>query len=487
MSHPILDQLKRAGVMPASATLDSRAVVPGSLFLAVPGDKVDGRQYIADAIARGAIAVLWEADSFTWNPAWTVPNEPVRDLREQLGDITAALYGEPSSQLSLIGVTGTNGKTSSSHWLMQAFSALGRKTAVIGTVGNGFAGDLAEAANTTPDAVSLQRLLADYRDAGARVVAMEVSSHALDQGRVNGARFSTALFTNLTRDHLDYHGTMEAYGAAKAKLFAWPGLQHAVVNDDDPFDATLVATARRFGAQVTTYGLEQGDIRCSSIQLGLAGTTLHLITPQGEAQVTTGLIGAFNVSNLLGVLGVLLAEGVALADAVRALSGIKSVAGRMQRVGNGTDEPLVVVDYAHTPDALEKALSTLKAVLPEGGRLISVFGCGGDRDPGKRPVMGEISGRLADHTIVTSDNPRTEDPQRIVEQVAAGVAGSHEIEIDRRAAITTAVSLARTGDVVLIAGKGHEDYQIIGTTKHHFDDVEEAQAALASWREAHHG
>ncbi|WP_374335037.1 bifunctional UDP-N-acetylmuramoyl-L-alanyl-D-glutamate--2,6-diaminopimelate ligase MurE/UDP-N-acetylmuramoyl-tripeptide--D-alanyl-D-alanine ligase MurF [Leeia sp.] len=483
MNMDVMAFLRQLPPSVTDLTLDSRMAGPGRVFVAMPGSAQDGRRYIEQAVAAGASAVIHEAEGYEWPAALQVPHCAVTGLRDQLGQISDQWYGAPSQQLSLIGITGTNGKTSCTHWLMQALDALGRKTAVIGTAGNGFAGQLVEAANTTPDAVTLHATLADLLKQGARAVAMEVSSHALEQGRVNGARYRTALFTNLTRDHLDYHGTMAAYGAAKARLFCWPGLQHAVINIDDPFGPELVALARAQGVQVLSYGLSQGDLHCRQLQMGLEGLQLELVTPYGDVSVNSTLLGRFNVANLLGVLGVLLCEGVSLAEAGRVLGRIRSVAGRMQRVGGGV-QPSVVVDYSHTPDALENALQTLRDVLPAGGKLYCVFGCGGDRDAGKRPIMGEIAGRLADVAVVTSDNPRTEDPHSIVAQVAAGVVGAHHVEVDRRAAIRHAIAAAQAGDIVLIAGKGNEDYQIIGKTKHHFDDVEEARLALVGADEA---
>ncbi|WP_018151924.1 UDP-N-acetylmuramoyl-L-alanyl-D-glutamate--2,6-diaminopimelate ligase [Leeia oryzae] len=474
----LIDQFRALTANVNALVIDSREVLPGAAFFALPGEHGDGRDYIPAAIAAGATLVVWESEGFSWQPDWQVANLGVADLRQAIGWLASEFYGHPAEGMSFVGVTGTNGKTSCTHWLMQAFDLLGRKTAVVGTVGNGFAGHLTEATHTTPMPIALQQLLRDFKAADAQVVAMEVSSHALEQGRANGVPFSTALFTNLTRDHLDYHGDMAAYAAAKARLFKWPNLKHAVINADDPFSGELLTIAEAHQVKVLTYGISQGDIHCSRIAMDLNGLDLDIQTPEGVIRVQSGLIGEFNISNLLGVLGVLLAEGVALADAGKVLGQIRSVAGRMQRVG-GQDQPLIVIDYAHTPDALEKALTTLKVVLPEGGKLYVVFGCGGDRDNGKRPVMGGIAGRIADVVIVTSDNPRTEDASTIVQQVAAGVdENPHEVVIDRHQAIRRAVALAKAGDIVLIAGKGHEDYQIIGKSKHHFDDVEEACLAL---------
>ena len=467
------------GLQPRAVSLDSRAVQPGDLFLAFPGDGGDGRAHIAQALARGAAAVLWEAAGFDWNPAWRVPNAPLPGLRRLAGEVAAQVYGHPAGELHIAGVTGTNGKTSCSHWIAQAMTVCGRRTAVLGTLGNGFPGALAPATHTTPDPVSLQRELRRLRDLGAEAVAMEVSSHALQQDRVAGVCFETALFTNLTRDHLDYHGDMASYGAAKARLFDWPDLANAVINADDRFGLALVDRAARTGARVLSYGLGHGDIAGHDLRLSLQGMELRVSTPWGTTVLRSGLIGGFNASNLLGTLGVLLAGGLPLEDAVGALAQARPVAGRielLQRPG----APLVVVDYAHTPDALEKVLETLRELVGHepGARLLCVFGCGGDRDPGKRPLMGGIATRLADLAIVTSDNPRDEDPAVIVAQVVTGAGPNHEVCIDRTEAITRALSLARPGDVVLIAGKGHETTQEIRGEKYPFDDLAVACSLL---------
>ena len=394
----------------AHMTADSRRVQTGSLFVAYKGDANDGRAYIAQAIASGASAVMWEQEGFTWNADWKVPNQPIRGLRQAVGDVASEFYGKPSDQLWMVGVTGTNGKTTCSHWLAQAFNALGRQSAVVGTLGNGLLNDLSKTSNTTPDSIVLHGLLADYLAQKVNVVAMEVSSHGLDQGRVNGVAFDIAVFTNLTRDHLDYHGDMQAYGDAKKKLFAWNGLKTAVLNRDDAFGADLAAKLAAQGKSVMTYGLNKdflgkNDIAVNSMQLNDAGMRLDVTTPKGAATVCANVIGQFNAYNLIAVLATLLASDIALVDAVKAISTIKPVAGRMQQCGGG-NQPLIVVDYAHTPDALEQVLKSLSAQLAPNSQLICVFGCGGDRDKGKRPLMGKVSSSLASRVIVTSDNPR---------------------------------------------------------------------------------
>lgn len=467
------------GVDIRAVTLDSRTVAPGDLFLAFPGERSDGREHIGAAIAKGAAAVLWEADGFGWNASWRVPNTPVRGLRAIAGEIAAQVYGRPSEALWMAGVTGTNGKTSCSHWIAQSLTRCGRTTAIVGTLGNGFPGQLSSATHTTPDPVTLQRELAGFRAQGASAVAMEVSSHALAQDRVRGVAFDTALFTNLTRDHLDYHGDMAAYGAAKAKLFAWPGLAHAVVNLDDPFGRDLAAGIDRSQTRVLGYGVGHGDIAAHDVDLSTRGLSLEIRTPWGAARLRSRVIGGFNVSNLLGTLGVLLTADLPLDAAVEALGDVTPVAGRLDMV-RLPGKPLVVVDYAHTPDALEKVLETLREIVghDSGAKLICVFGCGGDRDPGKRPIMGGIATRLADLAIVTSDNPRSEDPDAIIAQVMAGAVRPARAESDRSAAIAQAIAAASEDDVILIAGKGHEAYQEVAGRRHPFNDADVARALL---------
>lgn len=458
-------------------TADSRKVVPGALFLAYPGVHSDGRNYIAQAIAAGASGVAWESKDFAWHADWQVANAGVAGLKEQVAEIAAEYYGHPSQKLTMLGVTGTNGKTSVSQWLAQAMTALNEKTAVIGTIGNGFVDSQAEASNTTPDAVLLQQMLADFVRQDARAVAMEVSSHGLHQGRVNAVKFDVAVLTNLSRDHLDYHETMEEYAAAKAQLFFWPGLRFSVVNADDAFGLSLAEKLQAQAKPVLTYGLNAGDVRGANLQLLQHGLRMQVTTPQGEAAVFAPVLGRFNAYNVLAVLSTLLALEISLTDAVAAIGRISPVPGRMQQFG-GDAKPLVVVDYAHTPDALEKVLATLREQVQGQSQLICVFGCGGDRDAGKRPLMGEVAAKLADTIIVTSDNPRSENPAQIIAQVAAGIHKPHISEPDRAAAIQRAVGLAQAGDIVLLAGKGHEDYQEIKGVRTFFSDAALALAAL---------
>ncbi|HEX8979565.1 MAG TPA: UDP-N-acetylmuramoyl-L-alanyl-D-glutamate--2,6-diaminopimelate ligase [Parasulfuritortus sp.] len=456
-------------------TADSRRVCPGDVFLALPGAVHDGRDHIQAAVSAGAAAVLWEPDGYAWPVGLAVPNFPVPDLKGRAPAIAAAWWCDPSQALWMTGVTGTNGKTSCSHWLADAFGRLGRKTAVIGTLGNGFPGELQGASHTTPDAVTLQGLLAGYRNAGAVGVAMEVSSHALDQGRVEGVAFDVAVLTNLSRDHLDYHGDMTAYAHAKTRLFDWPGLKWAVLNLEDELGKRLHKGLAGRDVHCLSYGLGVGDIRGEALRLSADGLAMEVETPWGRGELRTGLVGRFNAANLLACLGALLAANISLADALAALEPTRSVAGRMQRLGGGA-LPTVIVDYAHTPDALEKTLATLRDLT--AGRLVCVFGCGGGRDKGKRPLMGEAAARLADRVVVTSDNPRHEAPADIVADILVGMPAGQQVELDRAAAIRAAIAGATPGDVVLIAGKGHEDYQEIEGVRRPFSDVAEAERAL---------
>ena len=470
-------EIDTLGVPVTGLTADSRKVKRGDLFLAYPGGHADGRRFIDQAIGAGAAAVLWDSRGFRWDSAWKLPNLGVPELRAHLGDIASHFHGHPSRDLWVTGVTGTNGKTSCSHWIAQSLSRLGRKTAVIGTIGSGFPGALEPALNTTPDAVTLQSQLADFRMRGAEACVMEVSSHGIAQGRVSGVEFDVALFTNLSRDHLDYHKTIEDYAAAKAKLFHWPQLKHAIVNLDDRFGQHLANSIDRSRVNVLGYGLGRGEIAGHRLDLSTRGLKLEITTPWGAAELDSPMIGGFNASNLLGVLGVLITSEVPLQDAVQALSRVEPVPGRLQMVGD-PGAPLVVVDYAHTPDALEKALETLRSTLSSEGRLHCVFGCGGDRDPGKRPLMGEVATRLADRVVITSDNPRSENPRAIIDEILAGAHPNYAIEEDRAMAILQAISGAAPKDVVLIAGKGHETYQEIGDRRLPFDDAEVAREIL---------
>lgn len=460
-------------------TSDSRKVQPGSLFLAYPGDKSDGRNYIADAIKNGAYAVIWESgvesDSFEWNAEWDIENKPIKQLRAQASTIASQFYNNPSTRMWMIGVTGTNGKTSISQWLSQCFNHLGNKTAVIGTLGNGLPNQLSATANTTPDAVLLQEMLAEYVKQDVKTVAMEVSSHGLHQNRVKGVHFDVAVLSNLTRDHLDYHGSFEAYADAKRRLFVENELKCAVLNADDEFGRKLEAELTDAGTPVMSYGIDSGDVRATELHFENTHFIFYAHTPFGNAPVKANLIGRFNVYNVLAVLATLLASKVSLDDALEAISHIQSAAGRMQQLGGG-DLPLVVVDYAHTPDALEKVLGTLKAQA--SAKLICIFGCGGNRDAGKRALMGKVACEIADAVVVTSDNPRDENPDKIIQDIVGAMQGNYAVEKDRAKAISIGILSAKPQDIVLIAGKGHEDYQEIAGKKQHFSDVEQAQNVL---------
>lgn len=463
-----------------SITTDSRQVQVGSLFLAYSGDVSDGRDYIPDAIKNGASAIIWDTENFEWNAEWDIENVGIKHLRQQSGIIASQFYKAPSEKMWMIGVTGTNGKTSITQWLSQCFNNLNHKTAVIGTLGNGLPNQLSETSNTTPDAVLLQSILADYAQQGVQNVAMEVSSHGLHQGRVQAINFDVAVLSNLTRDHLDYHITFEAYAAAKRSLFEYSDLKCAVLNADDAFGQVLTHDLNAADKTVLTYGIEQGDVRAENLRFGTTNFSFDAVTPYGNAAVQVNLVGKFNVYNVLAVLATLLVSQVSLADAIAVIAQIESAKGRMQMLGGGS-LPLVVVDYAHTPDALEKVLETLKQQA--SSKLICIFGCGGNRDKGKRPEMGKVATRLADAVVVTSDNPRDEAPDGIIEDILKDMHGNvmhsnYMVEPDRAKAISVGILSAKPNDIVLIAGKGHEEYQEVKGKKHYFSDIEQAKEVL---------
>ncbi len=469
---------------------DSRRVTPGAAFFAYPGEAADGRRHIPDALAQGASAVVWEAEGFDWDPAWGVPNVGVKGLKNAAGRLAHEYYGRPSESLWTCGVTGTNGKTSSTQWIAAAIGSHGEACGVIGTLGASFADKSVELGNTTPDALELHRLLAEFLQEGAKAVAMEVSSHGLVQGRVNGIAFDCALFTNLTHDHLDFHGSMEAYAAAKARLFDFASLAHAVLNLDDVVGVRLARTLGERGLPTIGYSLTPEGVAPGSvgsfivardIRIGSDNTQLELTTSWGDRRATLRQLGRFNAANLLGVLGCLVAYGLDIDTALASIANLPDVPGRMQRLGGG-GRPVAVVDYAHTPDALEKVLHALRPVAEAGGgRLIAVFGAGGNRDALKRPRMGEVASRLADRIVLTSDNPRDEQPSAIIAEIRSGVSIAHDVEPDRAKAIAAAIRGARPGDVVLIAGKGHETYQEIAGRRLPFSDVVVAEQSIAAW------
>lgn len=465
-------------------SLDSRKVRPGDLFLAVPGLKVDGRTHIADALKRGAAAVAYEVEGASVLPITDVPLIPVKGLAGQLSAIAGRFYGEPSRRLNLIGVTGTNGKTSVTQLVAQALDLLGQRCGIVGTLGTGFFEALHSGLHTTPDPIAVQATLADLKHAEARAVAMEVSSHGLEQGRVKAVEFDVAVFTNLSRDHLDYHGTMEAYGAAKAQLFAWPDLRCRVINLDDAFGREL-ADGQSL-PKLITYSLldKSASLYCRDAHFDDHGVRATLVTAQGEHLLRSSLLGRFNLSNLLAAIGGLLGLEYALDEILKVLPQLVGPVGRMQRLGGGT-QPLVVVDYAHTPDALEKVLEALRPHAK--GRLLCLFGCGGDRDRGKRPLMAEVAERLADVVLVTDDNPRSEASAQIFDDIRPGFSAAAPVRFvpGRGPAISEFIASAQAEDVVLLAGKGHEDYQEIDGQRHPFSDLDQAAVALAAWEAEH--
>lgn len=472
-------------------TLDSRAVRPGDVFVALRGTRGHGLEHAEQALEAGAIALLWEPapDVSQLPPPLTerlgqVPALAIQGLREQIGVIADRFYGSPSKELAVIGVTGTDGKTSCTHFIAASLDGRDGRCGLIGTLGYGLYGELDRASHTTPDAIRVHGLLADMRARGANRVAMEVSSHALDQRRVEGVRFHTAVLTNLTRDHLDYHGDVEAYAAAKRRLFMMPGLRHAVVNLDDALGREL-AVGVADSVQVIGYGMEPAHhtltdsvVRGERLELDARGLLLQVSTPWGSAVIRSALLGAFNASNLLAVLATLVVAGLPFEDACAAVEQLRTVPGRVERFGGEAGKPLVVVDYAHTPKALESVLHALRA--HSQGRLWCVFGCGGDRDLGKRPLMAAAAERFADRVVVTDDNPRGEDPERIVADILAGFARPDDVmvERDRARAIAHAIGSAAASDVVLVAGKGHEDYQEVDGRRLPFSDREQVRSVL---------
>jgi UDP-N-acetylmuramoyl-L-alanyl-D-glutamate--2,6-diaminopimelate ligase len=512
-----------ASVLPAGAALvaDSRAVARGDAFFAYPGERADGRRFVEQALARGAAALVTEPAAA--GAAWPVPHREVAGLKALCGPIAAAFHGAPSARLDVVAVTGTNGKTSCTQWIAQGLQALGRPSAVVGTLGAGEPDALEDLGLTTPDALSVQALFARFAARGASSVAIEASSIGLHQHRLDGTRVAVAVHTNVTRDHLDYHGTMAAYAQAKAALFAWPGLRAAVVNLDDPWHATMLAEVapgvQRIGyridapADAPTDGAgtgrtagregaaEGGSAACHpaaaqvdrllvarAITPTARGTCIAIDGDFGAATFVTPLLGRFNVSNLLAVAASWLALGVGFEAAMARLERLRPVPGRLQAVapeaGDGEAAPLVVVDYAHTPDALANALEALRPVArARGGVLWCVFGAGGERDPGKRPLMGAVAQRCADRVVLTSDNPRGESPEAILDAIEAGLSAPPALrDADRARALAAAVGDAASRDVVLIAGKGHEPYQEVAGVRHPFLDADHAARALAARR-----
>ncbi len=467
---------------------DSRQVQQGDLFITCLGEPKRQRSYIEQAQANGAVAVaIDDAQALLLDSSdLTVPIIGLPNLASSQGIIAAKVNDFPSQKMALIGITGTNGKTSCSHFIAESIAHLGLTCGVMGTLGYGLLQAMQQGPNTTPDAVTMQNHLGAMADAGANACAIEVSSHGLDQGRLNGCRFETAVFTNLTQDHLDYHGSMKAYGLAKARLFNWPSLRHVVINFDDDFGRGLVnevapsVTTYTYSAQVSD--VEYVDLGVLSLVQHSKGIEATISTPVGTGALTVGLIGRFNLSNLLATLAVLLLHKIELGSALSALNRLTTVCGRMQLIDSkarNTNVARAIVDYAHTPDALEQALMAAKEHLPSG-KLWVVFGCGGDRDVSKRPKMAAIAERWADHVIVTDDNPRTEANTQILAHICSGFKRMDKVvvEADRGQAIALAMAQAEVDDLVLIAGKGHETYQHIQGHKHHFSDHEQVLKAV---------
>lgn len=469
--------------------LDHRQLANGDLFIALPGARHDGRRFIAEAISAGAAAVLKSADSEDEQIQWVghVPVVPYLNLAADVSAIAAAFYGQPSRTLNLVAVTGTNGKSTCTHLLAQLYSLLGEKSAVAGTMGYGItdprpgkSGGLTDTGMTTADAVTSQAMLAELKGAGARTVAMEVSSHSLHQHRVAAVNFDVAVFTNLSRDHLDYHGDMASYGQAKRMLFVQPGLRHRIINQDDAFGRELLKEFKGGkGAETLSYSLRDSsaDLYLDTIELLPEGLRATVVSPWGKGSFSSSLLGEFNLSNILAVIAVAGAQGKKLSAILKALAKLKPVAGRMECLPEAQDVT-VVVDYAHTPDGLDHALRALRAHAT--GKIHCVFGCGGDRDKGKRPLMAAVAEAHADQVYVTSDNPRSESQREIAADIRQGFKHPDNVKFidDRNAAIEQAILAAQAGDCVLIAGKGHETYQQVGDCRLPFSDVKQARLAI---------
>jgi len=462
-------------------SVDSRNTAEGHLFICIKGHDSDGHHYAEEAVRQGAAALMTERELKV-----ELPQLIVKDSRHALAVAADHFYKRPSHSIKLIGVTGTNGKTTTTYLLEKILSDSGQSTGVIGTIERRFAGEAYLMAGTTPDALQLQRHLSEMRDAGVQYCAMEVSSHALWQGRVKGCRFRTAIFTNLSQDHLDYHETMDKYAAAKGLFFSRLGNAYSETADDRMYavlnadDVRSEEYAAMTSAEIVTYGIDEAaDVRASGIQITAQGTSFHVNTFRGKADITLQLAGKFNVYNALAAMSAALIEGIALNEIKNSLEGIPGVPGRVESVYEGQSFACLV-DYAHTPDGLENVLRAIQQFAEK--RIICVFGCGGDRDRKKRPLMGKIAARYGDYTIITSDNPRTESAERIMDDIEAGLLeaerGEYERIADRRVAIEKAVEMASPGDVVLIAGKGHETYQLINGVSYPFDDRVVARAAI---------
>lgn len=472
-----MPECRAANTMINGVQIDSRKVKAGDLFLAIPGEIHDGRQFIEQAVACGAAAVVAEPPVAGFVDALAVPLIEVPDLQQESGLIASRFHGLPSANLHMVGVTGTNGKTTTSRLVAQLVRMQGRSCGVIGTLGASLDETVGQGSNTTPDAVSLQQQLSAWYEQGVHAVSMEVSSHAMVQGRVNGVCFETAVFTNLSHDHLDYHGSMDAYGRAKLSLFVSEGLKHALLNLDDEFSARI-RDAVEPDVRVITYSVSDpsADVFVERADFSAGQVTGVLRTPWGTGEFVSPLPGDFNLANLAAAVSAVTLAGESFDSVLDTASRLRSVPGRMQSLPNALGIQ-VIVDYAHTPDALEQVLKALKPHVE--GDLVAVFGCGGDRDREKRQVMGRVACAIADKVLVTSDNPRGEDPDAILADIESGCSGDYSLEVDRASAIERAVNEASPGDCVVIAGKGHEDYQIVEGDYLHFSDEEQALAALA--------
>lgn len=456
---------------------DSRTVQAGDLFLAYPGAVSDGRLFIDKAVASGAGAIAYDPRDLpsSCSLPQSIPCIAIPELSQYLAEIAKNFYNDPGKDLYITGVTGTNGKTTIAYQLAQAHELLKHASAYIGTIGQGNVYDLKPLDNTTPDALCLQRLFSVYKSQGIKQVCMEVSSHALSQQRVDGIDFKQALFTNLTLDHLDYHHSMQAYGAAKALLFEKESLEWAILNKDDTHHL-LMSQALHSQVKQITYGVnDNSDVRALSWHTDIRGTEIKLESPWGKHEMHISAVGLFNIYNSLAIWSSLLAQGYVANKAIEVMSQLKPAPGRMEIVAHS---PFVLVDYAHTPDALENVLITLNQL--KKGKLWVIFGCGGDRDKSKRPIMGKAASLHADHVVLTSDNPRTEDPELILKDIAKGISYSSEATqlVQREEAIAYVLNKANKDDIILIAGKGHESYQQIGTKKFPFSDQQVVKKLL---------
>lgn len=470
--------LKKIGHNLSDISNDSRKVKKNSLFLAYPGIHSDGRSYIAEALKKGAKAIFYEKKNFTWQKSWDVAHFAFNNLKNKEGEIAHIFFNEPSKQIHTIGITGTNGKTSCAFWVTEIQNLLGKKTGIIGTLGYGHK-KLKLHAYTTPDAITNHRILKKFKTNKIKSVVMEVSSHALSQGRVNGILFDVGVFTNLSRDHLDYHLNFKNYFNEKRKLFNFSSLKIAVINIDDAYGKKLNLSLIKNKTKVLTYGINGGDVKATEIQYSTSSTEFKLIFKKEIYKVKVPVVGEFNVYNVLAVTSALIASGYSIQKIVKQIGYISQVPGRMEKLGT-KKTPKIFIDYAHTPDALRKVLKTLK--YRTNGKLICVFGCGGNRDPGKREGMAKAASELADTNFITSDNPRNENPEQIISEISKYMKKPHIVEIDRHKAIAKAIKLAKKEDIVLIAGKGHETYQEIEGVKYPFSDQKHAKKALKDYK-----